>query len=212
MAQCLPKPGKWMNSLKTFFALLILITCYWLISLLSSFIGPSLTLVLALLLSALLLFFIAQKHGRKQFMMVCSVIVLSTAGLLLLNKAGINGENRLADNQHWQSLDRTAIEQQVKQGKVVFVDVTADWCVTCKANKLGVLLQDPVYSLLQTKDIIAMRGDWTQDSDTVTEYLQFYQRFAVPFNMVYGPNATQGIPLPTILTTNAVLDAIEQAK
>ncbi len=201
-----------MNALKTFFALLILMTCYWLISLLSSFIGPSLTLLLALLLSALLLLFIAKKHGRRQFIMVCSVIVLSTAGLLLLNKASSNGGNRLAANQHWQSLDRAAIEQQVQQGKVVFVDITADWCVTCKANKLGVLLQEPVYSLLQTANIIAMRGDWTQDSDTVSEYLQFYQRFAVPFNMVYGPNAAQGIPLPTILTTNAVLDAIEQAK
>ena len=212
IAQCLPKPGKWMNSLKTFFALLILITSYWLLSLLSSFIGQSLTLLLVLLLTALFLFLIAKKRGRKLFIVVFSTIFLSATGLVMISNLTTNGGDAEFTELQWQPLDRAAIDRQVKLGNVVFVDVTADWCVTCKANKIGVLLQQPVYSLLQEKEIVTMRGDWTIDSDNVTEYLQSYQRFAVPFNIVYGPGVPQGIPLNTILTTDAVLAAIEQAK
>ena len=170
------------------------------------------TLLLALLLTALLLFLIAKKRGRKLFVVVFSTILLSATGLLMISSLSVNGKNVVSTELQWQPLDRAAIDRQVKLGNVVFVDVTADWCVTCKANKIGVLLQEPVYSLLQEKDIVTMRGDWTIDSDGVTEYLQSYQRFAVPFNIVYGPGAPQGIPLNTILTSDAVLAAIQQPK
>ncbi len=96
--------------------------------------------------------------------------------------------------------------------KTVFVDVTADWCITCKANKIGVLLQDPVYSALQAENLLLMKGDWTVRSDSVTAYLQSYGRYGVPFNIVYGPGAPQGLPLPTILSSQQVLSALEQAQ
>jgi suppressor for copper-sensitivity B len=211
IALCLPKPGNWMNSVKTFFALLILATSYWLLSLLSNFIGQSLTLLIALLLTALLLFLIARKRSKKLFTTVLTVIVFACAGVSTVSSLTANN-NTAATELHWLALERAVIDRQVKQGKVVFVDVTADWCVTCKANKIGVLLQEPVYSKLQENGIVAMRGDWTIASERVTEYLQSYGRVAVPFNIVYGPAAPQGILLPTILTTDTVLSAIEQAK
>jgi suppressor for copper-sensitivity B len=99
----------------------------------------------------------------------------------------------------------------VAQGKTVFVDVTADWCITCKANKIGVILQNPVYEKLQQSDIVLMRGDWTTPSDSVTQYLQSYGRFGVPFNIVYGPEYPQGIPLPVILTSEVVMQSIDMA-
>ncbi|HCE51514.1 MAG TPA: cytochrome C biogenesis protein, partial [Shewanella baltica] len=111
----------------------------------------------------------------------------------------------------WTPLDQALINQQVAQGKTVFVDVTADWCITCKANKVGVILQDPVYSLLQQSHILPMKGDWTTPSEPITHYLQSHNRFGVPFNVVYGPGAPQGIELPEILSTDLVLAAIEQA-
>ncbi len=77
----------------------------------------------------------------------------------------------------------------------MFVDLTADWCVTCKANKLGVLLREPIYSKLLSDNIVPMRGDWTVPSNKVTTFLQDHGRFGVPFNIVYGPNAPTGILL-----------------
>jgi len=112
----------------------------------------------------------------------------------------------------WVPLDTQVIEQSIAEGKVIFVDVTADWCVTCKANKVGVLLQDPVYSALQATDIVTMKGDWTVPSDSVTNYLQSFGRYGVPFNIVYGPGAKNGIELSTILNNEDVLNALEKAK
>ena len=212
IALYLPKPGNWMNALKSFFALLILMTSYWLLSLLSSFIGQNLLLLTALLLTVVLLFLIAKKRGTKLFVVFLSAILASALTVVIINSLTGNKGSAASAQLQWLPLDRNVIDRQVQQGKVVFVDVTADWCVTCKANKIGVLLQEPVYSLLQKEDIITMKGDWTVASDSVMEYLQSYGRFAVPFNIVYGPGAPQGIPLKTILTTDAVLAAVQQAK
>ena len=97
------------------------------------------------------------------------------------------------------------------KGNVVFVDVTAKWCVTCKANKIGVLLQDPVFSVLSSDKVVAMAGDWTVRDEAVTAYLQSFGRYGVPFNIVFGPAAPNGIELSTILSSDDVLLAIEQA-
>ena len=207
----LPKPGHWMNSLKTFFALLILMTSYWLLSLLIGFMGLNITLTIAVLLTVLLLFLIAKKRGKKLFIIVLASLVLTMSALKMIDYLTENNGAAMS-KLNWQPLDSNAIDLQVKQGKIVFVDITANWCVTCKANKIAVLLQDPVDQRLQEKDVIAMRGDWTIASDKVTDYLRSYGRVAVPFNIVYGPNAPQGIVLPTILTSKTVLSAIKQAK
>lgn len=207
----LPKPGKWMNSIKIVFALMILVTSYWLLSLLTVFIGTSPTLLIALLLTLLLLVLVAQKRGKKVLLIVLTTILVSSLALMIVNGTGAD-KSGVQTELNWQPLDRAQIERQIALGKVVFVDVTADWCVTCKANKIGVLLQEPVYSALQSPDVIIMQGDWTLPSESVSEYLRSYDRFGVPFNIVYGPGAPQGIPLATILSSDAVLAAIEQAK
>jgi len=108
-------------------------------------------------------------------------------------------------------LNENSIDQYVKQGNTVFVDVTADWCITCKANKIGVILQDPVYSELQQESVITMKGDWTKPSDKITHYLKSHQRFGVPLNVVYGPNAPQGLPLSVLLNSDQVMQALEYA-
>ncbi|MCG6200051.1 protein-disulfide reductase DsbD family protein [Psychromonas antarctica] len=208
----LPKPGQWMNTIKTIFALMMLITSYWLLSLLSSFIGNTATLSIALLLTLLLLFLIGTKRGKKVLLIVLATILVSSLAITFVTRLSANRWAAHLPELQWVPLDSQQIAQQVKLGHVVFVDVTADWCVTCKANKIGVLLQDPVYSALQNEGTITMKGDWTHASKDVTEYLQSYGRFGVPFNIVYGPGAEQGIPLATILSSDSVLTAIQQAK
>ncbi|MDA7746486.1 protein-disulfide reductase DsbD family protein [Psychromonas sp.] len=210
IASLMPKPGNWMGTVKNFFALLILVTCLWLVSLLSSFIGELYTGIIALVILLVFAVLIIKKYGIRAFGIAFSVLLIITAiGFIIMS---LTSSNSLKDEIVWTPLDSQVIEQSIAEGKVVFVDVTADWCVTCKANKVGVLLQDPVYSALQESDVVTMKGDWTVRSDSVTAYLQSFGRYGVPFNIVYGPAAPNGIELSTILNNDDVLNALKKAK
>ena len=99
----------------------------------------------------------------------------------------------------------------VADGKTVFIDVTAAWCLTCKVNEAAVLDRAPVADRLFGPDIVAMRGDWTRPDPALTRYLQGFGRYGIPFDAVYGPGLPGGKTLPELLTTDAVLRALERA-
>ena len=208
----MPKPGMWMNKVKLIFGLMMLVTTLWLLSLLSPFLGSATIWVITALLMIFLLYKIGKKHGKNTVIVLLAIIVFSSSALLIIGSMTTkHWVTPIVDDIPWQSLDQSSINEYVAQGKTVFVDVTADWCITCKANKIGVILQDPVYSTLHQENVIAMKGDWTHPSDKVTNYLKSHQRFGVPLNVVYGPNAPQGLPLSVLLTSDNVLQAIEYA-
>ena len=94
---------------------------------------------------------------------------------------------------------------------MVFVDVTADWCITCKVNKAAVLDRDPVAARLADGAVLALRADWTNPDDGIARYLASFGRYGIPFNAVYGPKAPGGIALPELLSADEVLAAIRQA-
>ena len=109
-------------------------------------------------------------------------------------------------------LHRPAVlHRLVATGKTVFVDVTADWCITCQVNKALVFSNDDIWERLQSGKVIAMRADWTRPSDVIAKYLARHGRYAIPFNIVYGPANPKGILLPEILTPSAVKQAMNTA-
>ncbi|WP_084406752.1 protein-disulfide reductase DsbD domain-containing protein [Photobacterium jeanii] len=213
LANKLPKPGNWMNHVKTLFGLMMLATSLWLLSLMQSFVSTGTLAGIAVTACILLLWRLGQVKGRKSVILTLAVILLGGAGSLIVGSVTADKWSTPLPADHaWQTLKTEQIDQAVAQGKTVFVDVTADWCITCKANKIGVLLQNPVYDQLSDNNIVLMRGDWTTPSDYVTGFLQSHGRFGVPFNIVYGPNAPQGIELPVILSAEEVMTAIKQAQ
>jgi suppressor for copper-sensitivity B len=201
-----------MNKLKTLFGFMMLATSLWLLSLMANFFSLWLVSGIGVVLVIALLWRLGNVKGRKPVILTLAFLLFGTAGSLILGSVTADQWAKPLRADHaWQPLDTKQIAQAVNQGKTVFVDVTADWCITCKANKVGVLLQDPVYSELEEDNIVLMRGDWTRPSDYVTGYLQSNGRFGVPFNIVYGPSAPQGIPLPVILSSEEVIQAIKSA-
>ncbi|WP_416055052.1 protein-disulfide reductase DsbD family protein [Photobacterium phosphoreum] len=212
LATLMPKPGVWMDRVKTLFGLMMLATSVWLLSLMTSFFSASIVWGLGAVILVLILWLIGHKKGRKTVIITLAVMLLGVAASLFTASLTANKwATPLPPDHHWIPLDTAKIATEVAQGKTVFVDVTAQWCITCKANKMGVILQEPVYSALDNKNIVLMRGDWTKPSDYVTGFLQSYGRFGVPFNIVYGPNAPKGIELPVILSSDSVLDALKKA-
>ncbi|WP_108742881.1 protein-disulfide reductase DsbD family protein [Salinivibrio sp. AR640] len=213
LTRTLPKPGPWMNHVKRVFALLLVATTVWLFWLWMPYLGVVGAIAVGALLLATSVWLTYRTLGKlaaiKGAAGLLAVMVLAIVGASLTAERWATPMNSDPD---WVALDEAVIAQAVDQGKLVFVDVTADWCITCHANKVGVILQSPVYDAITASNVVAMQGDWTRPSERVTQYLQKHQRYGVPFNIVYGPGAPNGIALPVILTDKAVMSALEQAK
>ncbi|MCE4936628.1 protein-disulfide reductase DsbD family protein [Aliivibrio fischeri] len=209
----MPKPGPWMNKSKIVFGLMMMSSTFWLLSLLSPFIGVLLTIIIALLFSLYLLYSIAHIHGKNTVIAIIAVIIFLSSSILIIGSMTTKyWVTPTEDNLRWESLNEHAIDDYVQQGKTVFVNVSADWCITCKTNKIGVILQNPVYPALQKENVITMQGDWTHPSPKITEYLKSHQRYGVPLTVVYGPNAPQGLTLPVLLDGDEVVHALNYVK
>jgi suppressor for copper-sensitivity B len=103
------------------------------------------------------------------------------------------------------------VQKAAADGRVVLVDVTADWCVTCQVNKKLVLNTDGIVQLLAESKAVSLKVDWTRPSEPVARYLAANGRYGIPFNIVYGPGAPQGIALPELLTVDLVKQALDKA-
>lgn len=212
LVKLLPKPGNWLNKVRIGFGIMMLVTSIWLLSLLAHHLPLFWVLLIGLIFVVALMKRTKAVYGAKTMAIIGVIVITLSAGAMIIGSmATKHWVTPLANEPNWVPLSTAVIKERVANGQTVFVDVTAQWCVTCKANKIGVLLQDPVYSVLQSPKVVPMQGDWTTPSESVTQYLQANNRFGVPFNIVYGPNAPQGIPLPVILSSDLVLDAIRQA-
>ena len=208
----LPKPGQWMNVVKIVFGIMMLATSAWLLSLMANHLPVFWVILIGLVAFIVIMTRVKRIYGNKALAISGTVSLILIAGGLVLGSVTANHwATPLPEDLAWEKLFNEAITDHVKNGRVVFVDVTADWCVTCIANKIGVIWQDPVYSLLQSPNVATLKGDWTHPNGSVSDFLRAHGRFGVPFNIVYGPAAPEGIPLPVILTDDVVVKAIEQA-
>ena len=95
---------------------------------------------------------------------------------------------------------------------IVFVDITADWCVTCKFNKIMTLDRKRTLDLFQRKNIIAMRGDFTSQDNEIYDFLTYYSSVGIPFYIIYGPAKPEGLILPVIIKYNDIVKAIESVE
>ncbi|QMR75070.1 protein-disulfide reductase DsbD [Enterobacter sp. RHBSTW-00175] len=210
LAQRLPRPGRWMNVVRVMLGLMMLGSSLWLLSLLVAHIGTLPVITLGVVLILILLLATAWRY-RWQTALRAGALTIVVAGAVAF-VTGSGGENPRRDRVNWQPLSEQAIARALAENKRVFVDVTADWCVTCKANKYNVLLRDDVQDALSAPDIIALRGDWSRPSASISQFLTTRGSAAVPFNQIYGPGLPQGHVLPALLSREAVLTTLSNAK
>ncbi|SEM80660.1 protein-disulfide reductase DsbD family protein [Palleronia pelagia] len=206
----MPKPGRWMTGLKLVLGALLAGTVAWLLFVMVGVAGPAAALAVGGL-SALLVLALSVRRlppvARWPVVAVCAALALATAPRLQEAPAPSAARASL----DWNTFDRADIARNVSQGRVVFLDVTADWCLTCKANKALVIDRDPVRTALQADGVVAMQADWTRPDDGIARYLERFGRYGIPFSAVYGPGAPDGIVLSEILSADAVLAALRSA-
>lgn len=215
-ALLLPKPGRWMNTLKVVLGLMMLASSFWLASLLSLHLGESVTQVVMLVLVAVALALFALKGQKSSPLFWIVVIALSTFGGYqvrgLLNAPPDASAQNTVQAIPWQPLSEEAIGQALAQGKRVFVDISADWCVTCKVNEHRVLNQPDIIAALRQPDVVALRGDWSQPSALIADFLAKRNRYAIPFNAVYGPGLPDGEILSPLLDKRTLVTTLNNAK
>ncbi len=212
MATRLPKPGPWMVKLRFVLGFALAATGIWLLSIIASLIGGNAAGIIGALMVAAGAVLYFRHAGGMSIAMVTALAVM--AFLIPANLPENPGPGKLKasdSNGQWTPFDDTAIAALVASGKVVFVDVTAEWCITCLINKTLVLNQGRVKERLADDNVVSMQADWTQPDDAISAYLARFQRYGIPFNAVYGPAFPDGFVLPELLTEQVVLDALDRA-
>lgn len=212
----LPRSGPWMDWLRRVLGLALLGTAVWLLSVLALEAGSPVTLLTGAALAVLLGALASRQifpfgHHAAGFAAIVFAVIAVLAPALHGQAVPSATPARKGDAGLWHPFDEAAVRRLVADRKVVFVDVTAAWCLTCKVNELTVLDQAPVADHLHAPGVIAMRADWTRPDPIITAYLTHFSRYGVPLDVVYGPGAPGGIALPELLTQAAVTDAFRRA-
>ena len=208
----LPKPGKWMLTFKKALGWGFFLTMLWLFYVLNS--QVSLLTLFAILFAMLLLIFIFWLHHKipsykRLFILFASIIPIFSFTILAV-------EYIKPPTQINHKVDMKQIAARIKSdlnaGKLVFVDITADWCLTCKANELLVLDTNSVKNLIKKDMVDFIKIDWTSRDPEVFEYLKSFNHDGIPFYVVYGPQKPYGQALPQILTYPIIDNAFKKAK
>jgi suppressor for copper-sensitivity B len=110
----------------------------------------------------------------------------------------------------WLTFDRQEAEKLASEGHLVFVDVTADWCFTCKVNERLVLETPEIADVFERYQVVPMKADWTTRSEAIGQYLADHGRYGIPFYLLYRPGREPHL-FSELLTKETVVGAIEQA-
>ncbi len=215
LAAKMPRPGRWMLWVKQAMALPLALTALWLLGILASQVGVAAAAVLAALLIVIVAMVtfrerLPEARRRLVFPAVAALAVVAIALPDVIAAANAKRGVETGDVIAWKSFDRDRIRSLVSQGKTVFVDVTADWCLTCQANKRFVLSKEAIAKRLNSTSV-PMQADWTRPDPEIGAYLASYGRYGIPFNIVYGPAAPGGIVLPELLDQGDVSAALDKA-
>ena len=117
-------------------------------------------------------------------------------------------KHTISDN--WEEFETYKINEYLDQGYNVFVDVTAEWCLSCAVNKKLVLDQEEIKNLFKNRDIKTLRADWTDRNDDILKYLNTYNKYGIPFNILYTTSNRDGFIFSEILSKNQIRKAIEK--
>lgn len=205
----LPPPGRWMIVLRRILGIALAATGVWLAWVLSEESGIAAALAAAVLMLAVPVALYLLRHLQARGAAVAALVALA-----FLIPAAMPAPPRATPevDGFWRPFDPDAIQKLVSEGRVVFVDVTADWCLTCKLNERLAIDTPSVRRRLAADGVVAMRADWTRPSPEIERYLRGFGRYGIPFNAVYGPALPQGRALPELLTPDAVASALDRSR
>lgn len=236
----LPKPGVWMEKFKESMGFLLLATVGWLLWVLTRSVGPDAGFAAVGFLTALSFAVwlvgrftdLTSTGARKAVVYSLAAVVVGLAYTTMLRpfpellafsvpnykaepkQAPYSVASQIVPAIDWQPFTVDKLNAELAAGRTVFVDFTADWCLTCKTNEAGALSAKDVVEKLAAMHVTALRADWTHQDASIAELLHKFGRSGVPLYAVFpGSRPTEPIVLPEgILAPEQVLAALDAAK
>jgi suppressor for copper-sensitivity B len=223
-ARFLPRPGAWMDTLRGVMGFLLAASAVWLFYVLSSQISLERLAAIQLGLLTLALFlWLRHRHmasgSSRQGMRWAAEIGMIAAVALTIGIAAISpavgSAPRLTAEASagliaWQPWDRARAESLAAEGQLVFVDVTADWCFTCKVNERLVLETPEIAGAFEEHGVVAMKADWTNRDDEIGRFLAEHGRYGIPFYLLYRPGQEPRV-FSELLTKEGLREAVQVA-
>lgn len=230
----LPKPGKWMITFKHVMGLVLLAVPLWLLWVVArgyggELIHGALIFLFAVGIAAWLWGKIGlnTSTGQSASIITTSVVLLLAGwyiGPKYFGRLGspVDDDAVVADRGddaapdaatiRWHPWEDGLAEMLASNGEVVYVDYTADWCITCQANKLGVLHTAPVAERFKELGVVAIKADITRPRPDIQAEIRAHGRNGVPLNLIYRANEPDHpIVLPEVLTRQLVLEKLDEA-
>lgn len=210
----LPRPGAWMVTFKQILAFPMLVAVVWLVWVFGGQVGSD--RMAMLLLALVVLSFAAWTFGKWGTSYVTKTRRLGTIAALLVTlgaaSMGFQASRPGETVEKWQTFSPALVEQLVGEGKPVFLDFTADWCTSCKANELVTLSNSEVSQRFQDLGVEMVKGDWTKQDPVITAELRKHGRAGVPLYVLYPGDGKPPVVLPEVILPSTVLDALENVK
>ena len=227
----LPKPGTWMERFKESMGFLLLATAVWLIWVLLNQVGvdagmSAVAFLVCLSFAAWIIgnFVDLTSDNNRRFTVWTIALAVIGAGyagflrpfpeLLSFSPATTKTSNkgRSEGAIKWVNFSLSELDKQLKDNKTVFIDFTADWCLTCKANEQTVINTAPVIEKLKQLNVVPMKADWTAQDPEISKLLAKFGRSGVPVYVIYpAGKPTQPILLPEVISQSIVLEGLDKA-
>lgn len=227
LQKILPKPGNWMNTFKELMAFPLYLTAIWLLWVFSRQTGnDALALLLVAMVFTTMAFWAWNKLSAARLLSqgtgvwkivtlllaVCSItgIYFASTSAKQVDAVGsslVQSDERLSQAGEFSAYSPEVLQAALDAGQTVLVNMTADWCITCKVNERTALKTKPVLARFADEDVTYIKGDWTNSDPSITQYLESFKRNGVPLYVVYKPGQEPKV-LPQILTANLILDEI----
>lgn len=204
----MPKPGPWMATLRQLLAFPLYATAIWLLWVAGRQTGVN-TMAIALLGALLIglgLWLWRYTGWAKGLAVACIALAATVAGWRGLD---VSTQSDLSRGE--VAWSEQGLKELRAAGQPVFVDVTADWCISCIANEQAVLYTDEITAAFEAKGVTYMVADWTNYDADIAAFLTRHGRNGIPFYILYSPDpAIEPRVLPQILTKSMVLDALSE--
>jgi thiol:disulfide interchange protein/DsbC/DsbD-like thiol-disulfide interchange protein len=211
----LPRPGGWMETFRQVLAFPMFATAIWLLWVFGMQMGVDgmSRLLVALLLLSFGAWMIGRwsgvqfKAGVRNFARVAGVSAIIAAVAIAVSGTGSASVAAMAAAEgEWEVYSAARVEELRAEGRPVFIDFTAAWCLTCQVNKRVALSAPEIEQAFRDRGITLMRADWTSRDDEITRALESYGRSGVPLYILYPNGSDEPVLLPEVLTRKIVLD------